>query len=113
MSKARLIITAATVEGLSQGKAAHRYGVFLGWVSRLIARHRAGGEAASEPRPGRLETVPNAAASALRPVGHARPAPWRAAQAHLGPHGPEQGSGPRLALSQQDWRHQDPSRSAR
>ena len=46
MSKARLVITAVTVEGLSQGEAARRYGVSQGWISRLLARYRAEGEAA-------------------------------------------------------------------
>ena len=46
--------------------------------------------------------------SALRPGDHARPAPWRTAPAHVGPRRPERGSGPRLALGEQDRRHQDP-----
>jgi transposase len=44
MSKARLVITA---EGLSQGKAARRYGVSQGWVSELLARYRDEGEVPS------------------------------------------------------------------
>jgi hypothetical protein len=50
MSKARLIITAVITEGLSQGEAARRWGVSQGWISRLLARYRAEGEAAFEPR---------------------------------------------------------------
>jgi transposase len=46
MSKARLVITAVTAEGLSQGEAARRYRVSQGWVSRLLARYRTEGEAA-------------------------------------------------------------------
>ncbi len=38
MSKARLVITAVTAEGLSQGEAARRYGVSQGQVSELMAR---------------------------------------------------------------------------
>ena len=38
------------VGGLSQSEAARRYGVTEGWVSRVLARYRAEGEAAFEPR---------------------------------------------------------------
>jgi transposase InsO family protein len=60
MSKARLVITAVTIEGLSQGEAARRYGVSQGWISKLLARYRAEGEAAFEPRSRRPRTSPNA-----------------------------------------------------
>jgi transposase len=60
MSKARLVITAVTAEGLSQGEAARRYGVSQGWVRKLVARYRAEGEAAFEPRSRRPKTSPNA-----------------------------------------------------
>ncbi len=50
MSKARLIITAVVVEGRSQSEVAGAYGVSKGWVSKLVARYRAEGEAAFEPR---------------------------------------------------------------
>src|SRR5215470_3712241 len=60
MSKARLVITAVTVEGLSQGEAARRYGVSQGWISRLLARYRAEGEAAFEPRSRRPKSSPAA-----------------------------------------------------
>jgi transposase InsO family protein len=60
MSKARLVITAVTTEGLSQGEAARRYGASQGWVSRLLARYRAEGEAAFEPRSRRPKTSPKA-----------------------------------------------------
>jgi transposase InsO family protein len=63
MSKARLVITAVTIEGLSQGEAARRYGVSQGWISRLLARYRAEGEAAFEPRSRR----PKASPAALSP----------------------------------------------
>jgi transposase InsO family protein len=62
MSKARLVITAVVAEGLSQGEAARRYGVSQGWVSRLLGRYRAEGEAAFEPRSRRPRTSPNAIA---------------------------------------------------
>jgi|SRR6266545_1740052 len=60
MSKARLVITAVIVEGRSQGEAARAYGVSQGWVSRLLARYRAEGEAAFEPRSRRPKTSPTA-----------------------------------------------------
>src|SRR5262252_9228807 len=60
MSKARLVITAVVVGGRSQGEVAREYGVSQGWVSRLVARYRAEGEAAYEPRSWRPKTSPNA-----------------------------------------------------
>jgi transposase InsO family protein len=60
MSKARLVITAVVVEGRSQGEVARAYGVSQGWVSRLVARYRAEGQAAFEPRPRRPKTSPRA-----------------------------------------------------
>jgi transposase InsO family protein len=59
MSKARLIITAVIVEGRSQAEVARDYGVSEGWVSKLIARYNAEGEAAFEPRSSRPLTSPN------------------------------------------------------
>src|SRR5690348_9946341 len=59
MSKARLVITAVVTEGRSQGEAARAYGVSQGWVSKLVARYRAEGEAAFEPRSRRPKTSPN------------------------------------------------------
>jgi transposase len=50
MSKARLVITAVIVEGRKQAEVAATYGVSKGWVSKLIARYHAEGEAAFEPR---------------------------------------------------------------
>jgi Transposase and inactivated derivatives len=60
VSKARLVITAVVVEGRSQAEVARAYGVSKGWVSKLIARYRAEGEAAFEPRSRRPKTSPNA-----------------------------------------------------
>jgi transposase InsO family protein len=60
MSKARLVITAVITEGRSQGEVARAYGVSQGWVSRLVARYRAEGEAAFEPRSRRPKTSPAA-----------------------------------------------------
>lgn len=60
MSKTRLVITAVVVEGRSQGEVARCYGVSKGWVSRLVARDRAEGETAFEPRSRRPRTSPTA-----------------------------------------------------
>ena len=60
MSKARLVITAVVVEGRTQSEVAAAYGVSKGWVSKLLARYRAEGEAAFEPRSRRPHTSPNA-----------------------------------------------------
>jgi transposase InsO family protein len=60
MSKARLIISAVVHEGRSQAEVARAYGVTAGWVSKLLARYRAEGEAAFEPRSRRPHSSPNA-----------------------------------------------------
>ena len=60
MSKARLVITAIETEGISQAEAARRYGMSEGWVSKLMARRRAEGDAAFEPKSRRPVTSPNA-----------------------------------------------------
>ena len=65
MSKARLVITAITVQGLSQAQAARTYGLSEAWVSRLMARYRAEGEAAFEPRSRRPKSSPNATPSTV------------------------------------------------
>jgi transposase InsO family protein len=54
------VITAVVVEGRSQAEVARSYGVSKGWVSKLIARYRAEGEAAFEPRTRRPKTSPTA-----------------------------------------------------
>ncbi|MGW0229462.1 IS481 family transposase [Actinopolymorpha singaporensis] len=64
MSKARLVITAVVVEGRSQSAVARACGVSQSWVSRLVARYRAQGQAAFEPRSRRPKTSPNAVSSA-------------------------------------------------
>ena len=60
MSRARLVITAVVVEGRTQAEVARAYGVSKGWVSRLVARYRAEGEAAFEARSRRPRTCPRA-----------------------------------------------------
>ncbi len=60
VSKARVVITAVIVEGRSQAEVARAYGVSKGWVSKLVARYQAEGEAAFEPRSRRPKSSPNA-----------------------------------------------------
>jgi transposase len=60
VSKARLIITAVVLEGRSQAQVARDYRVSQAWVSRLVARYRAEGENAFEPRSRRPRTRPDA-----------------------------------------------------
>jgi transposase len=54
------VITAVIIEGRPQAEVARSYGVSKGWVSKLIARYRAEGEAAFEPRSRRPKTSPAA-----------------------------------------------------
>ena len=61
MSKRRLVIT-AVLAGQSQSAVARTYGVSQGWISRLMARYRAEGEAAFEPSSRAPKTSPNATA---------------------------------------------------
>jgi transposase InsO family protein len=58
VSKARLVITAVVIEGRSQSAVAREYGVSQAWISRLVARYRAEGEAAFQPRSRRPHTSP-------------------------------------------------------
>jgi len=60
VSKARLVITAIETEGITQAEAARRYGLSKGWVSKLMARRRAEGDAAYEPKSRRPATSPHA-----------------------------------------------------
>jgi transposase InsO family protein len=60
VSKARLVITAVVVEGRSQAEVARCYDVSKGWVSKLVARYRAEGDTAFEPRSRRPKTSPAA-----------------------------------------------------
>jgi transposase InsO family protein len=64
MSKAKLVITAVVLESRTQAEVAVAYGVSKGWVSKLVARYRAEGEAAFEPRSRRPNTSPTATPSA-------------------------------------------------
>jgi transposase InsO family protein len=60
MSKARLVITAVTVEKRPVSEVARSYGVARSWVYALLARYAAEGEAAFEPRSRRPRTSPGA-----------------------------------------------------
>ncbi|HET8602616.1 MAG TPA: IS481 family transposase [Marmoricola sp.] len=60
MSRARLVITAITVQGLTQAEAARTYGISEATVSRYMARWRQEGEEAFEPRSRRPHTSPHA-----------------------------------------------------
>ncbi|MEU4290038.1 leucine zipper domain-containing protein [Kribbella sp. NPDC026596] len=60
MSKARVVITAITVEKRSVAQVVAEYGVARSWVYELLARYRAEGEAAFEPRSRRPKTSPRA-----------------------------------------------------
>jgi transposase InsO family protein len=60
MSKARLVITAVIIEKRSVSEVARTYGVARSWVYALLARYRAEGEAAFEPRSRRPKTSPTA-----------------------------------------------------
>jgi transposase InsO family protein len=60
MSKARLVITAITVEKRSVAEVVAEYGVARSWLYELLARYRVEGEAAFEPRSRRPKTSPRA-----------------------------------------------------
>jgi transposase InsO family protein len=62
VSKARLVVTAVVVEGRSPAEVASAYGVSRSWVYELVARYRAEGDTAFEPRSRRPKTSPRALA---------------------------------------------------
>jgi transposase InsO family protein len=64
VSKARLVITAVTVEGRSPTEVARTYRVARSWVYTLLARYRAEGDTAFEPRSRRPRTRPDATPAA-------------------------------------------------
>jgi transposase InsO family protein len=59
MSKARLVITAVTIEKRPVSEVARSYGVARSWIYTLLARYQAEGEAAFEPRSRRPKTSPS------------------------------------------------------
>jgi transposase InsO family protein len=60
MSKARLVITAVVIEKRPVAEVAATYQVARSWIYELLARYRAEGDAAFEPRSRRPKTSPNA-----------------------------------------------------
>ena len=60
MSRARLVITAVISEKRPVSEVARTYGVARSWIYALLARYRAEGEAAFEPRSRRPKTSPSA-----------------------------------------------------
>ena len=60
MSKAQLVITAVVVEARPVAEVAAAYGVHRGWIYKLLARYRAEGDAAFEPRSRRPRSSPTA-----------------------------------------------------
>jgi transposase InsO family protein len=62
MSRARLVIAAVTVEKRSVAQVVAEYGVSRSWVYELVARYRAEGQAAFEPRSRAPHTRPGATA---------------------------------------------------
>lgn len=60
MSKARLVITAVELEGRTVADVVTDYGVSKSWVYELLARYKAEGQAAFEPRSRRPHTSPTA-----------------------------------------------------
>jgi transposase InsO family protein len=62
MSKARLVITAVTIEKRPVAEVVASYAVSRSWVYELLARYRAEGDAAFEPHSRRPHTSPNATA---------------------------------------------------
>ena len=60
MSKARLVITAVLVEGRRVGEVSAAYGVARSWIYELLARYRAEGDGAFEPRSRRPLASPSA-----------------------------------------------------
>ncbi len=63
MSRARLVVTAVVVEGRTHAEVAAEYGLSRSQVTKLVARWRAEGESAFEPRSRRPLTSPAAIAA--------------------------------------------------
>jgi transposase InsO family protein len=60
VSKARLVITAVVLEGRPVSEVVEAYGVSRSWVYELVARYRAEGDGAFEPRSKRPKRSPRA-----------------------------------------------------
>ena len=63
MSRARLVVTAVVVEGRARAEVAASYGLSRSRVTKLVARWRAVGDTAFEPRSRRPRTSPRAIAA--------------------------------------------------
>ena len=63
MSKARLVVTAVTVEKRPVAEVARTYGVARSWIYTLLKRYAAEGEVAFEPRSRRPKATPTATPS--------------------------------------------------
>ncbi len=60
MSKARLVLTAVIIEKRPVSEVSRSYGVARSWIYALLARYRAEGKAAFEPRSRRPRSSPHA-----------------------------------------------------
>ena len=60
MSKAALVVTAVLIEGRTRSEVAREYGLSRRWVSELVVRYQAEGEAGLQPRSRRPHTNPRA-----------------------------------------------------
>lgn len=65
MDLARYVVDAVVLEGRSMREVARAHGVSKSWVSVLVARYRAGGYSALEPRSRRPHTTPTRTADGL------------------------------------------------
>ena len=65
MSKARLVITAITIEKRPVAEVVATYGVSRSWLYELLARYRDEGENAFEPRSRAPKTSPGAIANRI------------------------------------------------
>ncbi len=65
MSMARVVIMAVVLEGRSKSEVARDYGVSRQWVQTLVARYRAEGEGAFEPRSRRPHSSPRRTSDAV------------------------------------------------
>ena len=59
MSKRRSVVLSVVLEGRTQARTARLYGVSEGWVSKLVARWRAEGDAAFQTRSRRPGSSPS------------------------------------------------------
>jgi len=66
MGVERYVIEAVVREGRSHREVARSAGVSKAWVTKLVARYRAGGEPALEPRSRRPGSCPHAIAADIQ-----------------------------------------------